>query len=254
MILAIKDKKKINRVISNEEAKQTKVKLQTTDGKEFGDISLSAYGAIRGGYLSRYSPVDENEKKVLDKYKQSKFSNEIGKTTFEEIPRHQTKTENNKEFKGDSDSIYRKTSKSTFETMPKYQEAKQKHQKEKEDKLNAVYDKYGIDPNNFSYDDFSKWAEEHNFNRIPHNDPLEAGYDWLPNEKGVSKEVKKDKETLEQLALNNQRKNTAKEGGNAPDTFITSLMDGATLGGRSAIDNLKSQKNIKKQGLMSTIT
>ena len=141
-------------------------------------------------------------------------------------------------------NLFEETSKSTFETMPKYQEAKQKHQKEKEDKLNAMYDKYGIDPNNFSYDDFSKWAEEHNFNRIPHNDPLEAGYDWLPNEKGVSKEVKKDKETLEQLALNNQRKNTAKEGGNAPDTFITSLMDGATLGGRSAIDNLKSQKKI----------
>ena len=249
MILAIKDKKKINRVISNEEAKQTKVKLQTTDGKEFGDISLSAYGAIRGGYLSRYSPVDENEKKVLDKYKQSKFSNEIGKTTFEEIPRHQTKAENNKEFKGDSDSIYRKTSKSTFETMPKYQENKQKHQEEEQHRLNATYNKYGIDPNNFSYDDFSKWAEEHNFNRIPHNDPLEAGYDWLPNEKGVSKEVKKDKETLEQLALNNQRKNIAKEGGNAPDAFITSLMDGATLGGRSAIDNLKSQKKYKEAGL-----
>ena len=249
MILAIKDKKKINRVISNEEAKQTKVKLQTTGGKEFGDISLSAYGAIRGGYLSRYSPVDENEKKVLDKYKQSKFSNEIGKTTFEEIPRHQTKSENNKEFKGDSDSIYEKTSKSTFETMPKYQENKQKHQEEEQHRLNATYNKYGIDPNNFSYDDFSKWAEEHNFNRIPHNDPLEAGYDWLPNEKGVSKEVKKDKETLEQLALNNQRKNIAKEGGNAPDAFITSLMDGATLGGRSAIDNLKSQKKYKEAGL-----
>ena len=146
-------------------------------------------------------------------------------------------------------NLFEETSKSTFETMPKYQEAKQKHQKEKEDKLNAMYDKYGIDPNNFSYDDFSKWAEEHNFNRIPHNDPLEAGYDWLPNEKGVSKEVKKDKETLEQLALNNQRKNTAKEGGNAPDTFITSLMDGATLGGRSAIDNLKSQKKYKEAGL-----
>ena len=146
-------------------------------------------------------------------------------------------------------NLFEETSKSTFETMPKYQEAKQKHQKEKEDKLNAVYDKYGIDPNNFSYDDFSKWAEEHSFNRIPHNDPLEAGYDWLPNEKGVSKEVKKDKETLEQLALNNQRKNIAKEGGNAPDTFITSLMDGATLGGRSAIDNLKSQKKYKEAGL-----
>ena len=156
---------------------------------------------------------------------------------------------NKTQHKEKGNNLFEETSKSTFETMPKYQEAKQKHQKEKEDKLNAMYDKYGIDPNNFSYDDFSKWAEEHNFNRIPHNDPLEAGYDWLPNEKGVSKEVKKDKETLEQLALNNQRKNIAKEGGNVPDTFITSLMDGATLGGRSAIDNLKSQKKYKETGL-----
>lgn len=166
--------------------------------------------------------------------------------TPKNVPSEQKSKTRHKE-KGNN--LFEETSKSTFETMPKYQEAKQKHQKEKEDKLNAMYDKYGIDPNNFSYDDFSKWAEEHNFNRIPHNDPLEAGYDWLPNEKGVSKEVKKDKETLEQLALNNQRKNTAKEGGNAPDTFITSLMDGATLGGRSAIDNLKSQKKYKEAGL-----
>lgn len=166
--------------------------------------------------------------------------------TPKSVPSEQKSKTRHKE-KGNN--LFEETSKSTFETMPKYQEAKQKHQKEKEDKLNAMYDKYGIDPNNFSYDDFSKWAEEHNFNRIPHNDPLEAGYDWLPNEKGVSKEVKKDKETLEQLALNNQRKNIAKEGGNVPDTFITSLMDGATLGGRSAIDNLKLQKKYKETGL-----
>ena len=166
--------------------------------------------------------------------------------TPKSVPSEQKSKTRHKE-KGNN--LFEETSKSTFETMPKYQEAKQKHQKEKEDKLNAMYDKYGIDPNNFSYDDFSKWAEEHNFNRIPHNDPLEAGYDWLPNEKGISKEVKKDKEILEQLALNNQRKNIAKEGGNVPDTFITSLMDGATLGGRSAIDNLKSQKKYKETGL-----
>ena len=166
--------------------------------------------------------------------------------TPKSVPSEQKSKTRHKE-KGNN--LFEETSKSTFETMPKYQEAKQKHQEEEQHRLNATYNKYGIDPNNFSYDDFSKWAEEHNFNRIPHNDPLEAGYDWLPNEKGVSKEVKKDKETLEQLALNNQRKNIAKEGGNAPDTFITSLMDGATLGGRSAVDNLKSQKKYKEAGL-----
>ena len=67
------------------------------------------------------------------------------------------------------------------------------HLIEKPSVCNKILCEFGIDPNNFSYDDFSKWAEEHNFNRIPHNDPLEAGYDWLPNEKGISKEVKKDK-------------------------------------------------------------
>ena len=92
-----------------------------------------------------------------------------------------------------SKGLFNYVGKSTFETIPKYQEEKQKHQEEEQHRLNGTYNKYGIDPNNFSYDDFSKWAEEHNFNRIPHNDPLEAGYDWLPNEKGVSKEVKKDK-------------------------------------------------------------
>lgn len=150
-------------------------------------------------------------------------------------------------------NLFEETSKSTFETMPKYQEAKQKHQKEKEDELNAVYDKYGIDPNNFSYDDFSKWAEEHNFNRIPHNDPLEYGYDWLPKtsfgKKQVSDEEKKDKEILEQLALNNQRKVTSQSAGNVADVFVKSAVDSATLGGRSTIDNLKSQKKYKEAGL-----
>ncbi len=65
----VKDNKKINPIISDKEAKQTKVNLQTTDGKSFGEVSASAYSAIRGNYLDKYSPVDDSEKKALDGYK-----------------------------------------------------------------------------------------------------------------------------------------------------------------------------------------
>lgn len=67
--MIVKDNKKINPIISDKEAKNTKVNLQTTDGQNFGEVSASAYSAIRGDYLDKYSPVDDNEKKVLDSYK-----------------------------------------------------------------------------------------------------------------------------------------------------------------------------------------
>ena len=67
--MIIKDNKKINPIISDKESNAIKVNLQTTDGKNFGEISASAYSAIRGNYLDKYSPVDDSEKKVLDSYK-----------------------------------------------------------------------------------------------------------------------------------------------------------------------------------------
>jgi len=65
----VKDNKKINPIISDDEAKRIKVNLQSTDGKSFGEISASAYSAIRGNYLDKYSPIDDNEKKVLNAFK-----------------------------------------------------------------------------------------------------------------------------------------------------------------------------------------
>ena len=47
-----------------------KVTLSLKDGKEFGTISSKAYRAISNNLLDYYNPVDDNEKKVLDSYKQ----------------------------------------------------------------------------------------------------------------------------------------------------------------------------------------
>lgn len=73
--MIVKNTKKINRIISDKEAKNTKVKLQIADGQNFGEVSASAYSAIRGDYLDKYSPVDDNEKKVLDAYKKYASNN-----------------------------------------------------------------------------------------------------------------------------------------------------------------------------------
>lgn len=243
MILAIKDKKKINRVISNEEAKQTKVKLQTTDGKEFGDISLSAYGAIRGGYLSRYSPVDENEKKVLDKYKQSKFSNEIGKTTFEEIPRHQTKTENNKEFKGDSDSIYRKTSKSTFETMPKYQENKQKFENET---INKFKEKYGKELEDFNQQDYYDWATSHGF-KFVHQEQAGISENPIMGTKNSEEDKKEEKNLRYLLQFNQRRKELESEEYDTAKSFGTGIRNSVTFNTFPRLEEWADQKDINAQ-------
>lgn len=64
----IKSNNKIKPILSNNEAKSTKVQLKTDDGKVF-EMSASAYSAIRGDYLDEYSAVDEAEKSVLAEYK-----------------------------------------------------------------------------------------------------------------------------------------------------------------------------------------
>lgn len=79
--MIIKDNKKIKPILSDEKAKNTKLNLQTADGRSLGEVSASAYSAIRGNYLDRYSPIDENEKKVLDEYKKYTSAQKNSKET-----------------------------------------------------------------------------------------------------------------------------------------------------------------------------
>ncbi len=67
--MVVKNEKKINKIVSNEEGKSIKVDLKSNDGHNFGKISLNAMGAIRGGYLDKYSPLDDEEKNILDTYR-----------------------------------------------------------------------------------------------------------------------------------------------------------------------------------------
>lgn len=160
-----------------------------------------------------------------------------------------------KSVSSQEDSLFGKTSKSTFETMPKYQENKQKYQKEKEDKLNAMYDKYGINPEKFSYGDFEKWAKDHNFEyQLVGDTPQNTRRVLAPkkDEKGASlasNEEISDKNTLEQLAENNDRRKTSNSDKGSMGAFALKAMDGMTLGAYSKLSDKQTKKKYEEAGL-----
>ncbi len=160
-----------------------------------------------------------------------------------------------KSVSSQEDSLFGKTSKSTFETMPKYQENKQKYQKEKEDKLNAMYDKYGINPEKFSYGDFEKWAKDHNFEyQLVGDTPQNTRRVLTPkkDEKGASlasNEEISDKNTLEQLAENNDRRKTSNSDKGSMGAFALKAMDGMTLGAYSKLSDKQTKKKYEEAGL-----
>ncbi len=215
--MLIKDNKKINSIISDEEAKNRRVRLQTTDGKDFGEISAAAYSAVRGKYVDRYSPIDTNEKKVLDSYK--KYVSKLYADANEKA--NAKKTQN------------------------------------KVDR-NPVFERYGIDPDSFTYGDFEKWAKEHNFEyRAAGNDFTGTEYKWLPKQKSglkfweviPSKEERADKKVLEQLAENNQRKMLSQTDRGAVRAAAVSAIDSATLGAVGAVADWQGKRAYKKAGL-----
>lgn len=63
----VKNSKFARQVISNDEAKKQKI-LVTIGDNVTGELSIAGYNALQGGYLNKYAPVDDNEKKVIDKF------------------------------------------------------------------------------------------------------------------------------------------------------------------------------------------
>lgn len=154
-----------------------------------------------------------------------------------------------------SKGLFNYVGKSSFETIPKYQEEKQKYQEERKSRLNDTYNKYGIDPNNFSYGDFEKWAKEHNFEyQLVGDTPQNKRRVLAPkkNEKGVtlaSDEEITDKKTLEQLAKNNERKKVSDSDQGSVGAFSLKAMDAMTLGAYSHLSDKQTKKEYKEAGL-----
>ena len=211
--MIIKDNKKIGRILNDKEAKSEKVNLSTSDGKNFGTISAGAFSAIRGNYLDDYSPIDDNERNVLNAYKN--YAAEQAKVQAE-------------------------------------------NEKQEYIKNTPALRRYNIDPDNFGMADFEKWAKEHGFEyRMGGNDWTGAEYKWLPKQKDgwkfweviPSKEEQSDKETLEILAENNERRLMSKTDKGAISSAARGALDSLTFGAVEKYADWKAEKDYKKSGL-----
>ena len=215
----VKDSKKINPIISENEARNTKLTLQSTDGKTFGEISLSAYNAIKGGRVDSYTPVDSAEKKVIDDF--IGYANEKANSP----------------------------------------EAKQ----ERIDS-NPVFKRYNIDPNDFDYDDLSKWASDHGYTMHLSGSghsyfapEYEGGFlrnsinaIFFPDRLGkklTTDQEDADLEVLTHLAANNERKDLSNKDFGALASAVFGVSDGLSFGAINAFADYSTKKQYEKAGL-----
>ena len=230
--------------------------LKTNDGKKFGTVSYDAYNAIKNNALSSYTPKNTDEQRAIDNFK----------VHAEELQKKQTVKDiiNNKSFGkqyvvNSTNKTEKNQPRNTTPDDPQYPNT-QFISGDKVNKLNAnpVTEKYGIDPNNFTMDDFAKWATEHNFEyRMAGNDLTGTEMKWMPKSKGglkfweviPSKEEQADKKTLETLAKNNARQKTSQSDRGAVTAAVIGAIDGLTFGAAKAYSDWDAKRDYKKAGL-----
>jgi len=134
-------------------------RLQSADGKYFGDVSYDAYKAVEGGTLDSYKAKNDAEKNIIAEYRKH--------------PGITLKSQDGTEFGKISYDAYRAFTNNTIEGYTPHSETEKKaisdfkvyaENKAKEERINSnpTFARYGIDPADFDYDDLIKWAAEHN--------------------------------------------------------------------------------------------
>ena len=132
---------------------------------------------------------------------------------------------------------------------------------------NSVLDKYGIDPDNFSYADFQKWAVSHNFEPaktqgIPRldketgkpSDVYGPGTYWFPKrtwafgKKLTSEEDEQALAQLRALAEKNERKSAMSQKSSPVVTAVEGFADAITFGLSDALNDRKDQKLVSQLG------
>ena len=117
---------------------------------------------------------------------------------------------------------------------------------------NPTFKRYNIDPDNFTYDDFTDWAKKHGFEYAPSGNEL-AGieYEWRApwSGKQPTKEAKSDLKVLKALADNNNRKAASQKNNGTGSAAVVGAVDGLTFGVTSAYAEFDTKKEYEKAGL-----
>lgn len=216
------------------------VKLQSSDGKDFGKITRSAYKAIESGTLGSYKPKNDEEATVLSRFRQA--------LTIE------LKTPDGRSHGKVSYDTYNEISKGNLENYtPKTVDEQQALasfkatvlENAKKERINSdpVFKKYKIDPANFNMMDLDKWAKEHD---IPLDISANGG---SYNLYGKSDELKKEFNKLQALAQNNYRIESSQQDLGKVAAVMFGGADGLSFGGITYLADKQAERNYKKAGL-----
>jgi len=228
-------------------------RLQSADGKYFGDVSYDAYKAVEGGTLDSYKAKNDAEKNIIAEYRKH--------------PGITLKSQDGTEFGKISYDAYRAFTNNTIEGYTPHSETEKKaisdfkvyaENKAKEERINSnpTFARYGIDPADFDYDDLIKWAAEHNHTmrvdgsmRTYFTPNYKGGFLGIGGKKLSTDQEDADMEVLYQLANNNIRYDLAQTDMGAFMSSIVGFADGLSFGGISALSDWSTEYQYEKAGL-----
>lgn len=228
-------------------------RLQSQDGKYFGDVSYDAYKAVESGTLGSYKAKNDAEKNIIAEYRKH--------------PGITLKSQDGTEFGKISYDAYRAFTNNTIEGYTPHSETEKKaisdfkvyaEEKAKEERINSnpTFARYGIDPADFDYDDLIKWAGEHNHTmrvdgsmRTYFTPNYKGGFLGIGGKKLSTDQEDEDMEVLYQLANNNLRYDLAQTDMGAFMSSIVGFADGLSFGGISALSDWSTEYQYEKAGL-----
>ena len=228
-------------------------RLQSADGKYFGDISYDAYKAVEGGTLDSYKAKTEEEKNIITEYRKypgialkSQDGTEFGKISYDAY----------KAFTDNAIEGYTPHSDAENKAISDFKAYAESRAKEERINSNPTFARYNIDPADFDYDDLVKWASEHNHvarvdgsMRTYFTPKYKGGVLGIGGKKLSTAQEDADMEVLYQLANNNLRYDLAQTDMGALMSGIVGFADGLSFGGVSAMSDWNAERQYKKAGL-----
>ena len=216
------------------------VKLQSSDGKDFGKITRSAYKAIESGTLGSYKPKNDEEEKILSSFREqplmelkSQDGKIHGKISYDAY--NAIVNENIDNYKPHTDDEKR--------ALASFKATVLENAKNERINSDPVLKKYKIDPANFNMMDLDKWAKEHD---IPLDISANGG---SYNLYGKSDELKKEFNKLQALAQNNYRIESSQQDLGKVAAGMFGVANGLSFGGITYLADKQAERNYKKAGL-----
>lgn len=202
---------------------QIKWSLKSADGKDFGDVSAEAYRAVYENSLHNYKPKDKKEESTIAKFRKhlgtplSVGDSMFGNVSYDAyIAIVNGKLDDYKPVNNEEKKVLDDYKKSTSANKESY-ESYSNNTQESNTNEQSVAERYGIDANNFTFNDLAKWANEHNHKfettssmGVTLTPKYEGGFLGIGGKKQSTDQEDADAKILYNIAKNNANKKASK--------------------------------------------